>query len=147
MCSTLNPLPLFTLFVMCSFLYSCGNYDEPPLVATNIAIIEPITGKSVSAGYITLINNTHASIELTHVDSPDFESIEIHESTVDNGIAKMRQINSLFIKAGSALNLERGGKHLMLMRHTGSLETISLNFYSGELLLLSLQTSFTAGTH
>jgi copper(I)-binding protein len=71
----------------------------------------------------------------------------MHESIMDNGIAKMQRIDSLSIQAGSTSKLERGGKHLMLMRRTDSSETISLSFYSEELLLLSLQTSFASRAH
>jgi copper(I)-binding protein len=142
--SAMHKLSAFALLVVCSFLCSCTSTDKPPFVATDMVITEPIPGTSMSAGYVTLSNNTRASIELTHVVSPDFESIEMHESIVENGIAKMRRIDSLSIQAGSTSKLERGGKHLMLMRRTGSSDTISLSFYSGELLLLSLQTSFAS---
>jgi len=145
--SAMNKLPSFALLVALSLLCSCENSDKPPFVATDIVITEPMPGKLMSAGYITLSNNTRALIELTHIVSPNFESIEIHESIVDNGIAKMQRIDSLSIQAGSTSKLERGGKHLMLMRRTDSSETISLNFYSEELLLLSLQTSFASRTH
>ena len=147
MCSAMNKLPSFALLVALSLLCSCENSDKPPFVVTDIVITEPMPGKLMSAGYITLSNNTRALIELTHIVSPNFESIEIHESIVDNGIAKMQRIDSLSIQAGSTSKLERGGKHLMLMRRTDSSETISLNFYSEELLLLSLQTSFASRTH
>ena len=147
MYSAMNKLPSFALLVALSLLCSCENSDKPPFVVTDIVITEPMPGKLMSAGYITLSNNTRALIELTHIVSPNFESIEIHESIVDNGIAKMQRIDSLSIQAGSTSKLERGGKHLMLMRRTDSSETISLNFYSEELLLLSLQTSFASRTH
>ena len=142
-----DKLSTHALLVVCSFLCSCGSSEKPPFVATDIVITEPMPGNSMSAGYVTLSNNTRASIELTHVVSPDFESIEMHESIVENGIAKMRRIDSLSIQAGSTSKLERGGKHLMLMRRTGSSDTISLSFYSGDLLLLGLQTSFASRTN
>ena len=145
--SAMNRLPSFALLVAFSLLCSCDSSDKPPFVATDIVITKPMPGKLMSAGYITLSNNTRALIELTHIVSPNFESIEIHESIVDNGIAKMQRIDSLSIQAGSTSKLERGGKHLMLMRRTDSSETISLNFYSEELLLLSLQASFASRAH
>jgi copper(I)-binding protein len=145
--SAMDKLSSFALLVVCSFLCSCTSTDKPPFVATDIVITEPMPGKSMSAGYVTLSNNTRASVELTHVVSPDFESIEMHESIVENGIAKMRRIDSLSIQAGSKSKLERGGKHLMLMHRTASSDTISLSFYSGDLLLLNLQTSFAPRTH
>ena len=147
MYSAMNKLPSFALLVALSLLCSCENSDKPPFVVTDIVITEPMPGKLMSAGYITLGNNTRALIKLTHIVSPNFESIEMHESIMDNGIAKMQRIDSLSIQAGSTSKLERGGKHLMLMRRTDSSETISLNFYSEELLLLSLQTSFASRTH
>ena len=143
----LDKLLSIASLLVCLFLCSCGSSDKPPVVATDIVITEPMPGKSMSAGYVTLTNNTRASIELTHVLSQEFESIEMHESIVENGIAKMRRIDSLSIPAGSTAKLEPGGKHLMLMQRSGSSDSISLSFYSGDLLLLGLQTSFSPRTN
>ncbi len=122
----------------CLLLGACSTEVAPPLVASEIVIYEPVQGGHISAGYVSLRNNTDAPISISKIVSPEFESVEIHESLLENGIAKMRRIDELTIPAHSSLTLERGGKHLMLMRPDDNLESVSLRFYSGDTMLLNV---------
>ena len=131
----------------CLFLAACGGAAKPPLVATDIVITQPMPGRQMSAGYISLANNTNAAISITRVVSTDFEAVEMHESLLEDGVAKMRRIDKLTIPANSSVTLERGGKHLMLMRPTGALETVSLGFYSGDTLLLEVNVPISRGSN
>jgi len=130
---------IYTFLVMCFSLGACSNEPLPSLVASNIEITEPMPGRMVSAGYFSLTNNTDGVITISSVASPQFESVEIHESLLENGVAKMRRISELSIPANSTLTLERGGKHLMLMQPAGTSSRITLNFLSGGDLLLGVQ--------
>ena len=125
--------------IICLILSACGGEAKAPLVASDIVITEPMPGRHMSAGYISFTNNTSDAINITHVVSPEFEAVEMHESLVEDGIAKMRRIAALTIPANSSVSLQRGGKHLMLMRPTGALDTVSLSFYSGDTLLLNVK--------
>jgi len=129
--------------IACLFLAACGGEAKAPLVASDIVITEPMPGRQMSAGYISLTNNTSDAINITHVVSPEFAAVELHESLVEDGIAKMRRVEELTIPANSSVSLQRGGKHLMLMRPTGALETVSLSFYSGDTLLLNVNAPLT----
>ena len=120
-------------------LSACSADSLPPLVASSIEITEPIPGSKMSAGYFALTNNTDDVISISRVVSPEFESVEIHESLVENGVAKMRRIPELLIPANSTVSFERGGKHLMLKRPVGTATQVSLNFLSGETILLGIQ--------
>ncbi len=129
----------------CLLLAACGGDMKPPLVASDIIITAPIPGRPMSAGYVSLANNTDAVISISHVTSPEFESVEMHESLLENGVAKMRRMDELAIAANSSMSLQRGGKHLMLMRPIGPLDSVSLSFYSGDTLLLSVATAVSRG--
>lgn len=128
---------------VCLLLGACSTEVAPPLVASQIVIYEPVPGGHMSAGYVSLRNNTDAPISISKIVSPEFESVEIHESLLENGIAKMRRIDELSIPAHSSLILERGGKHLMLMHPDDDLESVSLHFYSGDAMLLNVNTPIT----
>ncbi len=97
----------------------------------------------MSAGYVTLSNNTDIEIRINKITSPAFEKIEIHESTLEDGIAKMRRIEALSIPPNSSVELVNGGKHLMLMRPTASADSVSLNFYSDDTIILSVIAPMT----
>lgn len=110
----------------------------PPLVASGVEVTQPVPGRMMSAGYLELRNNSDASIEISEVSSPSFGSVEIHESTMEDGISRMRRIDALIIPANSTVTLERGGKHLMLMDAGVIGHDVSLNFYGNGILLLSV---------
>ncbi len=116
----------------------------PPLVARNVVVTRPMPGMKMSAGYLSLNNNTNTPIRVTRVSSPQFASVELHESTIEDGVARMREIPELVIPPRAAVTLERGGKHLMLMKPSGDSDDVSLNFYDGDQLLLSIAASYKA---
>ncbi|HEY5644225.1 MAG TPA: copper chaperone PCu(A)C [Woeseiaceae bacterium] len=123
-------------------LFGCAAETRPPLVASDIEITRPVAGMDMSAGYLTLQNNTDAAIVVTRVQSPQYARVEIHETTIEDGISKMRALDSLTVPANGAARLERGGKHLMLMQARDQKDSVTLQLMSGETLLLSVQYRF-----
>ncbi|MBT8093030.1 MAG: copper chaperone PCu(A)C [Gammaproteobacteria bacterium] len=93
---------------------------------------------TMRAAYLALTNNTNETIQITRVASDAFANVELHETTVVDGVARMRALPRLEIPAGGTVRLERGGKHLMLMRPSGTAETMTLQFFDGDDLLLSV---------
>ena len=97
------------------------------------------------ASHVGMNNNeANAPIRITRVASAQFEAVELHESVIQDGVARMREIAQLDIPAGASVTLERGGKHLMLMRPSGDSDDVSLSFYDGDELLLSIAASYKA---
>lgn len=72
-------------------------------------------GASVLAGYAVLRNSGTQALTVSSITSPQFTSVEIHESLEQDGVAKMRRIERLEIPANGEIHLEPSGKHLMLM--------------------------------
>lgn len=126
-------------------LSGCQSEPGPPLLATHLEVSKPLPGMTMSVAYLSLTNNTDMTMTITKISSPQFGAIEMHESLLVDGIAKMRRIAELGISAGVTESFERGGKHLMLMRPAdGAFDTktsTTFNFYSGETLLLSVNAS------
>ena len=87
---------------------------------------------------MSLRNTSTQAIEITRVSSPQYESVQLHETTIVNDVARMRALPTLAIPAGKAVVLERGGKHLMLMRPIGDASTVSLQFLDNDSLLLTV---------
>jgi len=58
--------------------------------------------------------NKH-TLTLTKVNSPEFETVEMHESIERNGIMRMRQHTQIPIAAHDQLAFTPNGYHLMLM--------------------------------
>lgn len=68
--------------------------------------------REVGAAYLTL-QSPHDTA-LVKVESPAADKVEIHSMTMDDGVMRMRMMDSLPLPAGEAVKLEPGGFHLML---------------------------------
>ena len=122
-------------------LVACGA-PQPPLVASDIEVTKPLPGRHMSAGFLVLTNNTGEDILISSVTSPQFESVEIHETTIEDGVARMREIEELRVPANGSVTLERGGKHLMLMRARNVQDSVTLQLMSGDVPALTVEYSF-----
>jgi hypothetical protein len=127
----------------CFALAACDHESLPPLVATDVVITEPLPGHAMSAAYLALTNNSQEAIRINRIGSPDFDAVELHESSFEDGIAKMRPVDAIVIAPGSTVTLQRGGLHLMLMRQKTDAATVSLNFYQDTTLLLGVSSPVT----
>ena len=123
---------------------ACGG-AEPPLMADEVEITRPMPGRHMSAGYLVLTNNTAEPIRITGVTSPQFAAVEIHETTLEDGVARMRKLDTLVVPARQSVRLERGGKHLMLMRARDLGDSVSLQLMSDGAPILALEYSFPEG--
>jgi copper(I)-binding protein len=74
------------------------------------------------AGFMHLENRGPEPIVLTHAESERFGRVEIHTMSMDDGVMRMRELDSLELPAGNTVVLEPGGLHLMLMQPEGQFE-------------------------
>lgn len=69
-------------------------------------------GQSVGAAYMTL--SSAEDVTLVYVETERAGSVEMHSMTMQNGIMKMRSMETLPVPAGKPVKLAPGGLHLML---------------------------------
>src|SRR5690606_40413058 len=77
----------------------------------------------VLGGFGTLRNPCGSELLVTGASSPDFEEVQVHETRLDDGMMRMREVESLAVPATGSATLEPGGLHLMLMRPVRALES------------------------
>jgi copper(I)-binding protein len=75
-----------------------------------------------SAAYMTLMTHGATADRLVAVETPAAARAELHHHVLEDGIARMRQIEAIEIAPGEPATLEPGGLHIMLMGLTGKLE-------------------------
>jgi len=73
-------------------------------------------GAMMLAGYMTLRNDGKTPVVFKSAQSDMFGMIELHRTTIVNGVSTMRAAGEQTIPAGGALRIEQGGLHLMLMQ-------------------------------
>lgn len=88
----------------------------------------------VAGGFLTIRNSGDRADRLVSVTSPDANSVEIHQMTMDGGVMRMRKLaDGLPIDARSVVMLKPGGYHLMFIGPTrpiveGGTVTATLRF-------------------
>jgi copper(I)-binding protein len=90
-------------------LSGCSADDAPKLSVSGAFIPQPVD--DMAAGFLTVENSGGSADKLTSVTSDISDDVTIHETTDQ----KMREVASFDIPADGALDLERGGSHIMFM--------------------------------
>ena len=122
---------------------ACQSRSDAPLVATEVVVNTPIPGSTMGSAYLTLRNNSTRDISIDRIDSSSFAAVEMHETRIANGIARMQQLDRVTIPAKSTVTFERGGRHLMLMKPVQGPQPVTLRFYAGETLVLTVTSGIT----
>ena len=71
-------------------------------------------GARVGAAYFTIENPGKADVLLA-IASPAAARAELHRTTLENGMSRMRPAGEVVIAAGATVKVEPGGLHVMLM--------------------------------
>ena len=128
--------------ILSALLLAACTEEQAPLTASNVIVTQAVPGMPMSAGYFELTNNSGQAISITHVTSPEFASVEMHETIIKDEVARMTPLGTLTLQSGETVSFEPGGKHLMLMRPSDDIDSVTLQFFAGESVLLSVTTSF-----
>ena len=93
-------------------------------------------GVPVSGAYMTLSTTDGADHVLAAVHSDVAKSVELHNHVMDDGMMKMRKMDSVALPANTTVIFEPGGLHIMLIGLNGSLDAgdrvkIELEFEDG----------------
>jgi len=104
-------LPLLSAMFIASILISACS-KQASIEIKNQWVRASNDGQDVSAAYMTIISNEDTS--LITIDSDVADVIEIHSMSMENGVMKMRMLDTLDLTAGKPTELSPGGFHLML---------------------------------
>ncbi len=131
-----------TLVALSALLMLACSEAQAPLTASDVVVTRSVPGMPMSAGYFKLTNNSGQAISISHVTSPQFASVQMHETIIKDEVARMVPLETLILQPGETVSFEPGGKHLMLMRPADDIDSVTLKFFAGESLLLSVNTDF-----
>jgi hypothetical protein len=131
---------------MCVLAVACSPPAGPPLTISNVVVFEPLPGTNMTAGYLTLANNSNQPIAIDKVTSPQFARVEMHETVIQDDVARMVALAPLIIKRHSSVQFEPGGKHLMMFDSTkeimrGMPVTVEFHYDTSGLLIVATTVS------
>jgi copper(I)-binding protein len=136
---------LFAL-CLCVLAAACSAPEGPPLTISKVVVLEALPGTKMSVAYLTLDNNSDQPIVIDSVTSPQFASVDMHETVIENDVARMASLTSLVIESLSSVRFETGGKHLMMSGPLNQVEaglpvTIEIHYDSSGLLIVATTVS------
>lgn len=96
----------------------------------------PAAQGTTGAGFMTLANPDAKADTLVSVQSPLAREVQIHQSSMKNGIASMAKLDKVIVPARGSVTFGPGGYHLMLLGLTKALNPgdavpATLTFASG----------------
>ncbi|WMJ68314.1 copper chaperone PCu(A)C [Stenotrophomonas sp. 24(2023)] len=94
--------------------------------------LPPSAGMPMTAGYGLIHNGCAKAVAITGARSARFADVSLHETTIVDGVSRMRAVERLPLAPGARAELKPGGLHLMLMEGKGALK-------EGEAVPLQLQ--------
>src|SRR4029077_15207155 len=71
-------------------------------------------GMPMGVAYFTITNHGNAPDVLVGASTPVAASVQMHQTTIAEGMARMRPLSEIVIAAGATVRIEPGGIHLML---------------------------------
>jgi len=125
-----------TLFAVAIALTACvaPTVAVPKVRAENAWARPATSGPDVTgAAYLTLVNDGSLADRLVGAQSDVASTVEIHETTLTNGVAQMQPVFGIDVPANGRVEIQPAGYHLMLIGLTRDLRlgdhfTIVLQF-------------------
>jgi periplasmic copper chaperone A len=95
----------------------------------------------ITGAFMTIRNGTDVDERLIRASTDIAGAVEIHETTIENDVMRMRPVEGVDIPAGGSVALEPGGLHIMLMGMgqdlvPGDMVSLKLDFESGRSLVI-----------
>lgn len=96
--------------------------------------IRAMPGDLPSAGYFTIKNEGKQAVTLSGVQSAAFKKTMLHQTVLQDGMARMKHVDGVRIAAGESASFKPGGYHAMLEQRTVLLtpgDTLAMTFQFG----------------
>ena len=124
-----------------TLLFSISSFASEIDISKQLIRATPPHAKN-SAAFFTMTNNADKSVNLIAVSSDIAEKVQIHTNINEDGMMKMRQVESIMIDANSSTSLQPGGYHVMFLGLKNDLtegQSVELTLYfdNGEQIKVS----------
>lgn len=133
---------LFLSLILALSVSSAALACDHTIEVTNAWARPTMSGKNMSAAFFTLTNTGDSTRTLTGVSVKDAVG-EVHNTVEEDGVWKMRHMDSLDIAAGESATFAPKGMHVMLMQQKkalaeGESTLLTLHFADGESMTVTV---------
>ena len=107
-------------FAIVILLYSACPASAQVFKAGDVVVSNPWSratpkGAKVGAGYMVIENRGAMADRLIGGSVEAATGFEIHDTVVENGVMRMRQLSDLELPPGEAIHVKPGGRHIMFV--------------------------------
>jgi len=102
---------VFVLLILSQNLFASA--DDVLIIDPYVRSVPP--GQTVSAAFLQLENKSAETRSVINASSPVSKVVELHSHVHENGMMKMRRVDSIEIPAHGKTVLKPGGLHIMLI--------------------------------
>lgn len=110
---------ILTGIALISIVMTKMTYSAPlasDTITVNEAYIRAVpAGQTVTAAFMQLENTSDVNRTIVNASSPEARMVELHAHIHEQGMMKMRRLESLVIPAGDKTVLQPGGLHIMMI--------------------------------
>jgi copper(I)-binding protein len=101
--------------LLCAAAVSAHEYTAGKIRITHPWARPTVPGMSMGVAYLSLENRGDTEEVLTGASTPAAARVEFHQTTIADGMARMRPLAQLVLPPGQTVKAEPGGVHLMLV--------------------------------
>jgi hypothetical protein len=106
----------FAILLLCACGCAPDRGDEVAGIVIGDGWTRPtVDGMSMGVAYFTITNGTDEDDMLVAATTPAAARVEIHESKLEDGMARMRPLAEIRVPARGRVAVAPGGVHLMLV--------------------------------
>ena len=118
----LRPSLLFVAAMLCTAAATGHEYTAGSILIDHPWSRPAAAGMPMAVAYFTLENRGDTDDALISASTPVAARVEFHQTTLADGMARMRPLTQVVIAAGKTVKVAPGGIHLMLVQLNRSLE-------------------------
>jgi copper(I)-binding protein len=100
-------------FIAAGCAVAAGNTQAQLVAVSDAWVRAPAPGQRVAGAYMELVSR--APMTLIAAASPAAARVELHSTSMEGGVMRMRPVARIELPAGQAVRLAPGGLHLMLL--------------------------------
>jgi periplasmic copper chaperone A len=102
--------------ILIFFLIVPSAFAAARIGVSNAWIPQAPPGVDMLAGYLTLKNTGDTAVNVLAAQSDRFRTVTLHQTVIENGVSRMRELHLLELAPGQEVKFAPGGLHLMLMQ-------------------------------
>ena len=113
--SLLAPLGLSLFYLATPANAETAHHHDNNIQVEHAYVNAPPPVINMAAGFLTIENHNNKDIQLIAISSPATQRIELHKTTMTDGMMKMEPMAQVTIPAHGKTQFKPGGMHLMLI--------------------------------